>query len=328
MKEWLITDSNKGQRIDKFVLKMLPVMTKSFCYKMFRKKNITLNKKKISGSEILNDGDVIRVFFSDETYAKFSNSNIKRVDNDIFHLKDSNIIYEDEQLLVVNKEPGWLSQGAEGEASLIDAIKLYYCEQQIQLAFGVPVSVSNRLDKNTSGIVFSGKTLPVIQSLNDAIASHQSKKVYLTVVSGQLRDSRVIEGYIHKDKKSNTVSFYPLDDKYKNNKDYDYIYTSIRPILLGNAYTELEVCIKTGKSHQIRISLASIGHPIVGDTKYGNKDVNLIVKEKYGLKHQLLHAWQYQLVNAQGILKQYSKAFIAPIPAGYLEIRNGLLKDG
>lgn len=324
MKEIHITDKNYGQRIDKMMLKLLPGMSKSLCYKMFRKKNIVLNDKKIKGNELLQKGDNIKVYFSEETFIKFSGTHTTHIKQGRFTLNEDHILYNDAQLLVVNKEVGWLSQGAGNESSLIEAIEDYYRRNNGSLEEGVSVSVSNRLDKNTSGVILSGKTLPIIKGLNQLIMEHKVDKVYKTIVVGKLLEEQIIEGYVYKDEKNNTVKFYEMDKSLESKRGYDYIYTAIKPICIGDNYTELEVVIKTGKSHQIRVSLAANGHPIIGDMKYGNVKVNKALQQQFDLTHQLLHAWKYKLKDTSGLLKHYKAPFVAPLPEQYKAIRNEL----
>ncbi len=282
MKEININSDNENQRIDKFIFKLLPTMGKSFMYKMFRKKNITLNGKKISGMEILKNGDTIKVFFSDETYNKFSG-----VVEEVRLVPLPDILIETDHYIVVNKSEGIFSQQDPQGISVIEQLAYYYKKNQKELATGVKVGVSNRLDRNTTGVIISGKTLPMVQALNYAIREKHTRKLYRSIVIGVIKEKLILKGQLTKESLSNRVTISDAGD--------DYIETIIRPIRSNGHYTEVEVELVTGKTHQIRAHLASINHAIIGDSKYGNKTVNNKLSEKYGLKHQLLHSYHYTI---------------------------------
>lgn len=323
MKEIQIDAFNQGQRIDKFVLKLLPGMSKSFCFKMFRKKNIKLNGHKIQGNEILKSGDEIKVFFADETYDKFA-GNIESTTSGLGDVKMDvplpKIVFEDQHLIVINKAAGIFSQKDPKGVAVTDQIEAYYKSAHILLSTGVKIGVSNRLDRNTSGIILSGKTLPMTRAMNDAIKSHDVQKLYRTIVAGSIKQKIELKGYLKKDPISNKVSLINRDDYVSDGDDIAFIHTIINPIRTNDAYTELEVEIKTGKPHQIRLHLSSIGHPIIGDTKYGDRNINQVLAKKYGLKHQLLHAYTYRFVVGDGLLEDYTKPFVATLPLIYKSI--------
>lgn len=323
MKEITITQGNEGQRIDKFLMKLLPGMSKSFCYKMFRKKNVKLNGLKIQGDEHLKENDIIKVFFSDETYEKFSGPSIKE---DLAEIALPEVVYEDACLLVLNKASGIFSQNDVKGVSITQQIEAYYRHKSEKLELGVKVGVSNRLDCNTSGIVLSGKTLPMIQAINNAIKNHDVQKLYRTIVVGEIQSPMTLKGYLVKDPSTNTVTI--QNEAYKPSNDTDsasYIHTILRPLRSSSRYTELEVEIKTGKSHQIRAHLASIHHPIIGDAKYGDEKVNKQMRRDYGLRHQLLHAQSYQFLSKEPLFEAYTKPFTALIPELYYAIAKDVL---
>lgn len=332
MKSININNSNKGQRIDKFVLKLLPGLSKSFCYKMFRKKNIKLNGKRIQGNEILREGDRIEVFFSDDTYAKFAgeaageegesgvgrgmhSSGPIQGDREI-PLPDK--IFENDSVLVINKKTGIFSQNDPSGISVAQQIGAYYDSNGIRLAEGVRVGVSNRLDRNTTGIVLSGKTMPVIQAMNEAIKERKVQKLYRTIVSGILAEPVTLKGTLKKDGQDNRVSV-------GNQTEAGVaIHTEVRPVHLSEGYTEVEVELMTGKTHQIRAHLASIGHPVIGDAKYGDLEVNARMKKVYGLHHQLLHAYRYVFRDRHMAEILGVGEFEAPLPELYVRIQKDL----
>ena len=303
MKEMKIRSNEAGQRFDKFLGKYLDQAPKSFLYKMLRKKNITLNGKKASGNEILSVGDTVKLFFSDETIAKFS-----KVPEELFipvsenRKKDKvnlDILYEDENVIFVNKPVGMLSQKAnKDDVSLVEYLIEYLLETgqvtKEELKTFRP-SICNRLDRNTSGIVAGGKTLNALQILSEMFRKRTLAKYYLCLVSGSVKEKQRIQGYLKKNSKANKVAVMNDCRKDKNALPIETEYT---PLCSGENVTLLKVHLITGKTHQIRAHLASIGHPIIGDCKYGNEKINHFYRERTGVKHQLLHA--YRMIFADG----------------------------
>ena len=154
MREIRIGEAEAGQRMDKFLFRCLPGAGKSFLYKMMRKKNIVLNGKKATGSELLKAGDALKIFFSEETLEKFSAEPAETK-----HVLDRRlIVYEDEQMIAVNKPAGMLSQKAvPSDVSLNEYLTGYLCREKDTLAAAgrFRPGVCNRLDRNTSGLVLA-----------------------------------------------------------------------------------------------------------------------------------------------------------------------------
>lgn len=307
MKEIIIKENEAGQRLDKFLGKLLKEAPMSFLYKMMRKKNIVLNGKKASGAEKLVLGDSIKLFLSDETYDKFKGS-IEASDYEHLPKKELMVVYESEDLLMINKPAGMLSQKAQkGDVSANEYILQYLLEQgtvtKESLATFKP-SICNRLDRNTSGILIAGKTLKGSQKMSTALKERTVQKYYRCIVKDNLTDSKKITGYLEKDEKSNQVTVTK-----EAKKDAKPIATEYRPIEQYHGYTLLEVHLITGRSHQIRAHLASIGHPIIGDTKYGDKNVNQTFLKSAGISHQLLHAYRLELEDKTTVIAEVPKEF-------------------
>lgn len=322
MKEINVTKNLSGQRLDKLLLKILNNAPKSFIYKMLRKKNIVLNDKKAEGSEILQINDVIKLYLADETIDKFS----KHGDIDIVD-QELDILYEDKNILIINKPIGMLSQKAtDKDLSMVEYVTSYMLKSnQIskkQLISFKP-GICNRLDRNTSGIIIAGKTLVGLQEMARLFKSRRIDKYYLCIVKGQLKKAKTITGYLTKDKNSNIVTI-----SQKSQTKSDYIRTEYKPISYSmDDYTLLEVKLITGKSHQIRAHLASIGHPIIGDYKYGDEKTNNYFKQKYGLKHQLLHSHRYVFPQLLGPLVDLSGLECeAPVPEIFQRIKRDLFR--
>ena len=316
MKEFQIRDNEAGQRFDKYLSKLLRNAPKSFFYKMLRKKNITLNGKKATGNEKLEAGDAVKLFLSDETFNKFSEQ--KQAARAVTELE---VLYEDEDILLINKPVGMLSQPDDtGEASMVEYLTGYLLEKgeltEEDLRTFRP-SVCNRLDKNTSGIIAAGKSLAGLQELSELFHDRTVHKEYLCIVKGILREKKHIRGYLHKDTKLNKVTIYR-----QKQKDAQPIETVYEPLGDNGEVTFLKVGLITGRTHQIRAHLASTGHPLAGDAKYGQETFNRRYKEKYQLKHQLLHAFRLSFPDEMKgrLLKLSGKCFQAPLPEQFERI--------
>ena len=319
MQELHVTENEAGQRLDKLLAKFLNQAPKSFLYKMMRKKNIVLNGKKCTGNEKLKQGDSIKLFFSDETIEKFSAGTYAIPKKEKINMLP--IIYEDEQVLLMNKPVGVLSQKAkDSDVSAVEILINYLIEtnqlSKEQFRTFHP-SICNRLDRNTSGILVAGKTLPALQEMNRFFKERTIAKYYRCLVKGRvIKNEDYIKGYLVKDQKTNKVSI----TKNKTEEGVP-IETEYCVIQSNDEVSLLEVHLITGKTHQIRAHLASIGHPIIGDYKYGDKQINEMYRQAYGLKSQLLHAYRLEMPSSNGSLAYLNdKKFVAELPDKFIKI--------
>lgn len=319
MRNIVVKENEAGQRLDKLLAKYMKKAPKSFFYKMLRKKNITLNGKKADGSEHLAVGDEVKLFLSEETIANFSEEMAQAPVPAKKKNVKLDILYEDPHVLLINKPAGMLSQKAKPEdVSLVEYVTNYLCRSG-QLTSedlrSFHPGICNRLDRNTSGLVAAGKSLKGLQEMNELFRERNLHKYYRCIVAGELKEKKCIEGYLWKDERKNQVQILksPREGALPIKTEYEPLG---RVVIEGRPCTYLEVNLLTGRSHQIRSHLASIGHPLLGDTKYGDPKINEALRKKYGLKYQLLHAYRLEfpedLDAALGGLA--GKQFLAPLP--------------
>lgn len=300
---------------------------------------------------MLKEGDEVKLFFAEDTFAKFAGADLvsgkdtkqgsiepaqtAEYETAFHKLKNIQVIYEDEHVLILNKPGGILTQKASPtDLSLNEWMIGYLLHTQAittRELHSFKPSVCNRLDRNTSGLVLCGKTLAGSQALSRLIHDRSVRKFYRTIVAERVTKSRQIEGYLIKNEKTNTVQVLNtppnVSAKPKQQKEdkAEQIRTSYMPLSqLDNKYTYLEVELFTGKTHQIRAHLAAIGHPLLGDYKYGNTKLNESWKQRYHLSSQLLHAYRLEFPILTGVLGGLSgQTVVAPLPA----IFDKILKD-
>ncbi len=312
MKTFTIRADEAGQRLDKYLKKLLPEASAGFIYKMLRKKNITYNGRKAAGNELLQPQDSVKLFFSDETYGKFA-SKPEAVQKEYEMLKNLpmeglKVIYEDTDILIADKPHGMLSQKAAAADLSANEYLLGYLIQSgsltaEQYAVFHP-SVCNRLDRNTSGLLLMGKSLKGSQELSSALKNRSMKKYYHALVKGRIEKEAHLSGCLVKDEKNNKVHILP-----KGQEGAAYIETAYRPLAFGTDFTLLEVHLITGKTHQIRAHLASVGHPLMGDSKYGDRAWNQKYRKNFHVDHQLLHAYRIEFADGRTFTAEEPELF-------------------
>ena len=322
MKKIQITENDANQRIDKYIKKLLVNAPTNFIYKMFRKKDIKVNGKKVNEKYILKNNDVVEMFLYEDKFKEFTaTKNIYNVQ------KTFKVLYEDNHVLIVYKPAGLLVHEDKNESvnTLTNQVLSYLANKnELDLSREntfMPGPV-HRLDRNTSGIVIFFFSLGALQVLNEMIKQrHCIEKSYLTICKGKVNQKRNLKGYIVK-----------LDDQAQVklvSKDYPgalTMETIVKPVKYNNDYSKVEVTLVTGRMHQIRVHLSSIDHPIIGDRKYGDFELNKFVKKEFGLNHQLLHAYKIRFVKSFGILAYLQdKEIVCPVPKLFEKIENRLI---
>lgn len=318
--KYIIDENTNGQRIDKFIKRMLKDAPISFIYKMFRQKDVKVNSKRVKIDYITQVGDEVDIYLKDDLLNEFHKEALLRPVK-----ADFNIIYEDENILVIDKPKGLLVHGDEGEKRItLQNMVLNYLKEKGEWdpnsLDGFIPSPAHRLDRNTSGILIFGKNLPTLQQLLELFRERtQIEKRYTLLVRGDISPKGEINFPLMKDSEKKMVKVVPES---KGGKKALTIYKRIKSYQFGYSLVEAE--LMTGRTHQLRVHFAYISHPIVGDSKYGDYKVNEMFEKMYGLKNQFLHASYFKFKKIDGKLSYLSdKEFISPLP----EKLNGILKS-
>ncbi len=308
MFEISLSVNQSNQRLDRVLARYLKSAPKSFIYKMLRKKNITLNGEKAVGNEKTVAGDRIQFFFSQETYDKMRGGDAAiPVPNADF--PEIPVLYEDSDVLIFVKPQGILSQKASANDFSVNEWVLFRAQEKglytiSDYALFKP-SVANRLDRNTGGIMCAGLSEPGLQALSEMFRVRSVQKYYLALVKGDVEEPKEICGYLLKDEKTNKVRIY--QSPYPGAKE---IRTAFTPVRRYGDRTLLFIDLLTGRSHQIRAHLSSLGHPILGDTKYGDNRFNI----EYGRFRQCLFACRLTFPDPCALPQLSGRTFNAEVP--------------
>ncbi len=284
MKTVLINGNDSGQRLDKFLGKYCINMPQSLMYKAIRKKRIKVNGKKSEISYRLAEGDVVDMYINDEFFEEQEyNSTYRTLEPKL------NIVYEDDNILLMDKPVGLIVHDDDTEKvnTLLNHMKAYLYrkgEYNPDDENTFAPSLSNRIDRNTGGIVIAAKNAQTLKVLNDKIKSREIRKFYLCLVQGHLdKKAGTLKGYLVKNIDQNRV--YIHNTPQKGGKS---IATRYRVIRQSRLTSLVEVELLTGRTHQIRAHFASIGHPLAGDGKYGTNEFN----KKVGMRTQALYSYK------------------------------------
>ena len=302
MREFTIGKNDAGQRLDRFVAKNLPLLPPALLQKYIRLKRIKVNGKGSKRDVRLNAGGVLQLYINDEFFYKPSEENMFLT----LFSPQLDIVYEDENLLLVNKRPGLVVHADETEKvnTLINHIQAYLYQKREwnpkwENAFAP--ALCNRIDRNTGGIVIAAKNAETLRIINDKIKNHELEKSYLCVTVGHPRPAEGrIEGFLLKDEAKKQVFFY-----HKPIPGGKTAVTLYKTLESRGPLSLVECRLLTGRTHQIRVSMAEIGCPLLGDGKYGQGAVN----KQYHETRQALYS--------------YKLAFAFTTDAGALEYLRG-----
>ncbi len=302
MKSVVVKSNDAGQRLDKFLMKHYSALPKSMMFKQIRKKNIKINRKRCTPDQILQQDDVIDLYLGDDLLIE------KKQHFDFLRApKDLRIIYEDDNIILLDKKQGELCHpdGKEYVNTLVASLKRYLYEKKEwspEEENSFTPSLSKRIDRNTGGIVIGAKNYQTLKILNQKIKDREIDKYYLTVCEGTFeKKSDVLEGYLIKDERRNKVT---VTKKYI--PDSKYIQTKYTVLDSYDNISLVEIKLLTGRTHQIRAHMASIGHPLLNDGKYGS-DKGRFKQELYSYK------LVFHFTSDSGILDYLNgKEFVSP----------------
>ena len=286
MRTLTIKSNDAGQRLDKFLAKAVKALPKSLMYKSIRTKKIKVNRKRTEIGYILEEGDTVELFLAEEFFTE------RAVEEAFMKLTPHlDIVYEDEHILLLDKQPGLIvhSDDEEEVNTLISHVKAYlYRKGEYNPADeqSFAPALCNRIDRNTGGIVIAAKTAEALRVMNEKIRNDELSKFYLAAVHGKLtKRADTLHGWLKKDDASNMVDVITTP-----RPGYKEIITKYRVLEEKPDLSLVEVELVTGRTHQIRAHLSSIGHPLLGDGKYGiNRD-----DKKIGYKFQALFAYRLE----------------------------------
>ena len=305
MREFIINESENGLTLEKYAFKVLKTAPMSFVYKLFRKKDIKVNGCHQDKKYRLSTNDVVAIYINEQQFEEFLKEKELTPNTKI---KDW-IIYEDDNVLFVNKPKGLLVQKSSPHDESLDQYVIEYLMATNQYdpnkEKGFVPGPAHRLDRNTSGLVVFGKNHNALTLLFDLFKNHDLiNKHYLALVVGQVeKEKDTIDAPLLKDEETNTVRVA------KNGKTAKTVYKLVKKY---DEYSLLDITLLTGRTHQIRVHMAYIKHPIVGDSKYGDFEANRLFKQKYGLSSQFLHAYKMGFGDLPAPLNNLSrKEFVA-----------------
>jgi len=316
MKEVIIGKNDAGQRLDKLMGKMFRTMPQSLIYKYIRTKHIRINGKRIKDNTVVCEGDVLSFYISDEFFVKEDAPAFMSAKPDI------NVVYEDENIIVCDKTAGLIVHSDENEDTdtLINRILSYLYakgEYKPENENSFAPALCNRIDRNTCGLVIAAKNAEALKEMNAIVRDRLVEKYYLAAVHGvPSKPEGRITGFINKDSETNTVTV----KNTKQSADDKTAITEYKVISVNRKedLALLEVRLITGRTHQIRAHMASVGHPLLGDGKYA---VNALDRKK-GYKHQALCSYclKFSLKGYKGSLKYLSGLELTASKPYFLEL--------
>ena len=311
VRTFTIGKNDAGQRLDRFLAKAVPLLPASLAQKYVRIKRIKVNGARAQRDQRLSEGDLIQCYVNDEFFDAPDENNVYLT----IAAPKVNIVYEDENIVLLDKPAGMLCHAGDGGSgvTLIDHLLAYLYQKREwrpreENAF--TPALCNRIDRNTSGLVIAAKNAEALRILNEKIKDREIAKYYLCVCLGRPNPPKGrIECVLRKDERENKMRVYhhAVPDGRSAITLYDTLITK-------GALSLVEVELLTGRTHQIRASFADIGHPLLGDGKYGVGAEN----RKYGETAQLLcsHRLRFDFPTDAGLLEYLrGRAFAVDLPA-------------
>lgn len=302
MRELVVKKNDANQRLDKFLLKKFKTMPKKMAYMYIRKKCVKVNGKKATPEVMLKENDLLTFYIMDEFFDNIQEENYEFLKAP----KNLKIIYEDENIILLDKKPGVIVH--QDKSYHFDCLLLrlqHYLydngEYNPKEENCFAPALVNRIDRNTGGIVIGAKNAESLRILNQKMKDRELHKFYLCLlINKPKKDNAILSDYLIKNEKTNKVTV--LRNEKQGAKK---ILTKYSVLETNNNLTLCEVELLTGRTHQIRAHMSSIGCPILGDNKYGNKKLN----QKYSLSKQCLYSYKlaFDFTTDSGILSYLDK---------------------
>ena len=317
MISFIIKKEEEGQTLEKFVKKVLSEAPLSFIYKLFRKKDVKVNGHWQDKKYLISSGEEISIYITNSQLDEFKRQVESKQVEDISNW----IIYEDENILLVNKPRGVLVQKNSEDSNALDEMVISYLinkgEYNPNKNLGYKPAPAHRLDRNTAGIVVFGKNIATLRYLSEALNDKSViSKRYLALVKGEIDKDGEINVPLLKNSKTQRVIV--------SNEGKPSI-TRYKVVEIFKGYTLLEVELLTGRTHQIRVHMAYINHPVVGDSKYGDYELNKLLESKYNFKNQFLEAYQLDFHKLNNPLKYLSgRSFKISLNDEFLNLINSI----
>lgn len=305
--EYRISDDAAGQRLDKYVRRVLPDLAQSALYKLIRTKKIRVNGARAEENQLLQAGDVITV----REQALQGASNAPQAPR--HYKREFGVLHEDAHILVVNKPAGLAIHPGSGitGSTLVDQVRSYL---PVPPEGEFKPSPAHRLDRETSGVVIVAKTRAAIVRLSEIFTNEEPRKIYLALVAGDVEPEGVIDIPLAEHQQS-------ASNRAERGVNLQRAVTRWKRLAQANGLSFVEVQIETGRTHQIRRHFAAIGHPLAGDAKHGDFPLNRELRGRLGLRRMFLHAARLQLPHPD---TEQKMTFRAPLPDDLLNVLKAL----